>query len=384
MKPDDTEELLAFRREQSGKKNIESKSNPFCEEMCEEMQITEEDVRRLDSNDSFVLKSKKEYFRVLIKAKKLMYDEAIPKNVKQHYMKFVNQAIQKIKRGWGLVDINNAMVRKSYLGLKKFVKYKKKAPTTTERGSFDENSPLLAVDAEAHKKLVNIYKNKREYQIFEKELYQENRGYYHMIPKKDRAAAKKIGEEMLNEELAKYGLKLEELFAEPDSNFQNATYCCNIDNENNDWNLQVILDKNQLNGEDEGQYCPLGVVALHELGHIKQTMPGISKAEFETKIGVELAPTIDLIVRQDEIYKRIHGIDMAQMVNYPQNLVLDGREVSLGAFANRFRQIKERYGYDSYEDVLLTKEAQSYICLLEKNMGMTNRAMRGGRSFAER
>ena len=308
----------------------------------------------------FVLESEEEYLQVLDEAKKLMYDESIPEEVKQHYMKFVNQAAQEIKKGNGHVDINSAEVRKSYLGLRKFVKYKEKAPITTRRGFFDENSPLLGVNAKAHKEVVELCQGNGLCEVFERNLCKESDAYYHMIPAEDREAAERIGEEMLNEELAKYGLKKEDVFAEPSDTVPNTTFCHSGIIKGEDWHLRVYLDETEYNGEYKGQYCPLGVIALSELDIVKQTMPGVDEKEFQKERGSRLAATIDMIVRQDEIYKRIHGIDMAQVVDYPIDINF-GMEASLGQLANEFRKIKEKYGYDSYDEVLLTREGRDYM-----------------------
>ncbi len=108
-----------------------------------------------------------------------------------------------------------------------------------------------------------------------------------------------------------------------------------------------------------GKYCPIPVVMAHELGHIMQIMPGErEKPLMSTTSLCELAPTIDLIVMQDAIYKELHSILLEQEVEYPCDV---DSPLKTGKIANGFRAIKEQTGLRSYEDVLLTPAAQALV-----------------------
>ena len=93
-------------------------------------------------------------------------------------------------------------------------------------------------------------------------------------------------------------------------------------------------------------------------------MRKISEQEFNNTKFAELAPTIDLIVRQDEIYKQIHNIPLNQKVAYPHSVLIAGNSVEIGEIANTFRQIKQKYNFDNFEQVLLTKDAEVYVSQL--------------------
>lgn len=60
---------------------------------------------------------------------------------------------------------------------------------------------------------------------------------------------------------------------------------------------------------------------------------------------------------QDMIYKKMNNIPLEQEVHYPTT----SEKINLGRIANTFRAIKEKNNFRSYEDVLLTPEANSCI-----------------------
>lgn len=256
------------------------------------------------------------------------------------------------------IDLKDSNMLKSFLAFKKLIKYKDKVSIKQKPGHFNEISPFLGEYAQYHTQL----ENKSVFSALEDALY-ESDARFNMIPKEDREKAESLGYDMLCNELTKYNTTPEEVFGPPSDFFQSVTTCCDIDNPWNDWNLQVNLDKqlSQINGKE---YAPLGVIALHELGHVRQTMPGKPEQEFNNTELKELAPTIDLIVRQDEIYKQIHNTPLNQKVAYPHSVLIAGNSIEIGEIANTFRQIKQKYNFDNFEQVLLTKDAEVYVSQL--------------------
>lgn len=292
------------------------------------------------------------------KAKEVLANTSLVDEVKSYYSQVFDQIASQEK-----IDLENPKTLKTYLALKKLLKYKDKVSLNTTPGRFDEKSPFVGEYAPFHKQLME--ENLAAWSIFSNAIYKPEVTFY-LIPQEDRQKADLLGDKMLRDELKKYGTSPEEVFSKPTDCFRSVTNCCDIDNEWNNWELQITLDT-QLSQNTGEQYAPLGVIALHELGHVRQCMPGVSKKEFDsqqTKTFAEIAPTVDLIVRQDEIYKKIHDIPLEQEVKYPNSVTISGKSHSIGQIANQFRQIKEKYGFDNFEQVLLTNEAKNYVASL--------------------
>ena len=309
-------------------------------------------------------------------ATKVLANTSLSNEVKSYYSQVFNQITSQKK-----IDLENPKTLKAYLSLKKLVKYKDKISLDTTPGRFDEKSPFVGEYATFHRQLTK--ENLPAWSTFSDAIYKPEVTFY-MIPQKDRQKADLLGDKMLQDELKKYGTTPERTFSKPTDDWRNVTTCCDIDNEWNNWNLQISLDTG-LSKETGEKYAPLGVIALHELGHVRQYMPGGSKQEFEsrrTKTFAEIAPTIDLIVRQDEIYKKIHNIPLEQEVKYPKSVTIAGKSHSIGQIANHFRQIKEKYGFDNFEQVLLTNEAKNYVVSLCNGDSISMAAM--ARNYARR
>ena len=188
---------------------------------------------------------------------------------------------------------------------------------------------------------------------FCEQLYNDD-SRFKMLNAKDALYAEKLAEQLLADKLNTYHISPQDTtFMYND--FRTAVFTYDTDNEWNDWRLQLNIALNQLDGTN-GKYCPVAVIKAHELGHIMQTMPG----DKENNVAelAELAPTIELIVMQDIIYKKMKGIPLEQEVKYPMS---SKTGINNGKIANTFRVIKEKYGFRSYEDVLLTQEAQKSI-----------------------
>lgn len=267
------------------------------------------------------------------------------------------------------VDVTDPQTIKYYLALKKLTKYQKQVSLKCNPGQFNELSPFLGETASYHVQLKQ--NNSPAMKAFSKLIYDSSVTFY-MIPKEDQKKANLIADQMLRDDLKRYHLTPEQVFSDP-IEFRSATTCSECDNPWNDWKVQVILDDSSSRpGQDK--FVPFGIVALHELGHVKQTLPGMSEYEFndnKSKTFAELAPTIDLIVRQDEVYKTIHNIPLTDEVEYARSFTINGQPYSIGKMANTFRQIKDKYGFDNFEQVLLTKDANIYVNSLVNDVSKT-------------
>lgn len=287
------------------------------------------------------------------KAENIFESLHLPDDVKSYY----NEIFLRINSEQD-IDLKDPDILKCFLALKKLVKYKDKVSLKIKPGYFNELSPFLGEYNRFYAQLNKT--NSIALKRFCDELYKAD-ARFHMIPIEDRKKANVLADEMLKKELQKYGTNPEDTFGKPTSDYRNVVHCYDIDNDYNDWTLHVCLDGG-LSQEHGEKYAPFGIIALHELGHVRQTLPGVSEKDFENnKKFAELGPTIDLIVRQDEIYKKIHNIPIEQDVIYPNCVQINGVMYNLGEIANRFRQIQKKYGFDNFEQTLLTTDANVYI-----------------------
>lgn len=290
------------------------------------------------------------------KAEEIFANAQLSKDVKTYYSKIFSKLDSQ-----ETFNLQDTETLKCYLALKKLVKHEGKVSLQPHPGHFDEKSPFLGEYVKFYAQLKQ--KKSNAFKVFCDALYNAE-ARFQMIPPQDRTKADVLGEKMLIDELKKYGTTPQETFDE-----QGGFTCCivvyDVDNQWNDWNVHLLLNNDEWSQENSDKYCPFGVVALHELGHIRQTTPGISQKTLldktENSKFCELAPTIDSIVRQDEIYKNIHNIPMEEEVVYPNKVSIDGKSYNIGAIANYFRQVQKQYGYDNFEQTLLTPEVDTYI-----------------------
>ena len=298
-------------------------------------------------------------FKLMVKgAQFLLQSNDFPPEIKTHYLKFF--------KGLDLTqpqDIDDPKNRRIYLAAKKLLKYKENTPIQTAPGKFDENMDYVGQTAHDCDRLKDLYLRNESYQALYEGIYNgdENKARFSMIPMEDKAKADEMAEKLFDEFLLKNGVSRSELPPEMTDLWHSCLCCNSVDNEWNNWNLQINLDSDLSDSKGE-QYCPITTIASHELMHVFQTRPGISESDFQnTGNHNELAPTLFLIEQQDLIYKQIHNIPLHFEVDYPKKFVIQGKEVNPGALANFFRQLKKDNPTLSYEALLTTPEAQEYI-----------------------
>ena len=272
------------------------------------------------------------------------------KEVKYYYSKILNEANKQKE-----IDATNPQTRKHYLALKKLVKHKGNVSINILPGYFDEKSPFLGEHSQFYIKLEE--NNSPNLENFTKSIYTNanSNARFFMIPKEDKEQADALADEMLKKELDKYNTTSEAIF-DPPLFANNVTYCYDSDTRYDDWKLRMILNREIPEG-----YCPFAIIKLHELGHVRQMIPGISNKLLQKRKFVELAPTIDLIVRQDEIYKTLHNIPLKEEISYPKKIIFNNSAINLGEIANTFRKIKATHNFDNFEQVMLTPEVEAYI-----------------------
>jgi hypothetical protein len=101
-------------------------------------------------------------------------------------------------------------------------------------------------------------------------------------------------------------------------------------------------------------YSPVGCNIIHETQHMMQVD---FKAESNySNYTAELGPTLYSLMLNDEIYKKIHGIDLQEQVDYGNIYVPDGNPVAIGEIANRFREIVQKHPSKSVDKIVAEPE----------------------------
>ena len=331
---------------------------------------------------SYIPSSLEHYHETCQKGLLALTNETIPEELKTMYQGFIKFYEENKENK---LSLNDPMVRKSFLAFKKLAKYEAlnnfdhitpsiaaqkhfeqegDLPHYTEykKGYYNEFSKLLGADAQSFHQTTNKFDPK--FVAFCSVLYETN-DRFKMLSKEDSNLAEPIATRLLSKKLQSYNITPKDTTFQYMTDFQSVVYTYDDDTRANNWEKQVVIDPTHLNG-DNGLYCPLSIIKAHELGHIMQSMPGTKENSFAENSLAELAPTIELIVMQDMVYKEIHNIPLEKEVTYPSSP--DTPLPNLGKIANTFRSIKEQHNFKSYEDVLLTKEATLAINRFTQNI----------------
>ena len=209
--------------------------------------------------------------------------------------------------------------------------------------------------------LVQTVKNDSKFDKATKNMYQQlylSDSAYCCLLNDDKDQIAIEAKAMLDEENLKYSENIED-YLHKVSGFRSVTYINDVDNEWNNWNIQILI-KGDCEGETN-QYLPKNLVVLHELYHAKQKEPGEAENNSKGRFS-ELGAVIDSAVRSDIIHKKLNNIPINTIVEYPKKFkTSSGEEINLGQLVNEFRIIKEEKGFESWEQVFTSNEGIKLI-----------------------
>lgn len=138
----------------------------------------------------------------------------------------------------------------------------------------------------------------------------------------------------------------------------NKTIVYDLENQLNTWHAEVIVEARHGNFNEEfNHYLPPHVVAYHELMHLEELEPRCKDGP--TQNGDELLATIKTFILLDIVYKEIHGLPLESTVDYGKHIEIGCGKISLGAFANFYRQQEAKHG--TLCAGLLSKESISFL-----------------------
>lgn len=193
----------------------------------------------------------------------------------------------------------------------------------------------------------------------------KDRADFYMIPAADRDEAEALAKSMYETFCSERGLDPDTAVVWMDGGFRAGVTFTYERRENEDSaTSHAAVDADGITvGEGESvAHFSRYLVAIHELFHVERTAKdatGDPLSDSETAVS-EIAAVIDGILRQDAIYKKIHGIDPNETVSYPRSFGTDkGGSLNPGEIAVFFRPLAEKYG--GVEEALMSKEASEFI-----------------------
>jgi hypothetical protein len=249
-------------------------------------------------------------------------------------------------------------------------------------GNFDEQSPLLGDLSSDLEFLERRVLQKPEVTRFIQALYTGGSqcvpsvsgesatrpSHFWMIPASLESAANARGEVLLRTYMDLHDPMRDREFVFQSSTFRSGvTLVSSVDNEWNDWKVQVAVDPAGIHlgsGTDPlpgAYFVPSSVVALHELEHVRRIAPGTPEEDGTPPVTDELGPVLQQIVLQDQIAKELSGSSLGTLKQYPCHPpVPEGKvALSLGETANLFRELIQKYG--TPERAALSKEGLTFI-----------------------
>lgn len=178
-----------------------------------------------------------------------------------------------------------------------------------------------------------------------------------MLSYNDSVQANEISRELLADWLEKQHIEDKNLWYYVDvkeDDFCNALAFYNRRGQN----LEGVLGVDPKGDLGDGFYSPVGSVIIHELQHLGQQKPAsrekpednqkddkdvVVQSVYYDDYTKELGPTLYSLVIEDQIYKKIHGFQADEVMNYGE-IDLGTHKVNLGETAVWFSKMMNKYG----------------------------------------
>ncbi|CZG25507.1 TPA: hypothetical protein I8Y89_003053 [Legionella pneumophila] len=229
---------------------------------------------------------------------------------------------------------------------------------STFHGKYSKSSPVVGARV---KELELIYTHKEIFANYQKVVYDQQK--LNVIPLAFKEKADEISKEIYAAYIKKYsdhGLTIENSVDWNNVGFTR-TYLSDLENEWNTWFVDPLVatpnDKSHIEGQ---MYRPAYICALHELMHVEEMTPGISKgqyARFESV--VEVLTVTKTIILMDEVYKKTLNLPMDIEVDYENSFKLFGKTIKQGEFANFYRTLEAKY--PSLAEALVSKQSLTFL-----------------------
>lgn len=226
-------------------------------------------------------------------------------------------------------------------------------------GSHTRLSPVVGIDLQAQSALDELSRGLPALKSFENAIYDSKNIY--LIPSAKEKEAREISMQIFEAAIAEFkthGLTTKNAVDWGKDSRTGVTHVYDLENEWNTWCMHAIVRESS---HKDGKYLPVGLVAAHEIMHVRQTRKGISEEDYkdrEKEFPVELAPGLMTIVLVDQVYKEVHNKKLESIVDH-RNIQWDKHTISLGQVANFYRALLKREG--SIYKAIQSKESLELI-----------------------
>lgn len=272
-----------------------------------------------------------------------------------YYEEFFN----KIKTVNGSPDINDVDTMKAYLAAYKLLKYDLNPPVISKYNRFNEDDSILGSTSIVFRQVLKKYQEDPAYLWLEEVLYTSD--HFKMLPIENRQEVEKLADAFMNKRLKRrFGWNQQQIDAflqDADTSFSSVTFCYDTNNEWNNWSVEVLLLTDGIYDEENKELFPKSLCALHELLHVQDIFPGQQDTNSTEDPLIELSTTFQDIVLSDIIYKQLKGIDLLEVVSYPQK----SKKVDYGKLAVFLHKMIQKYGVHDITPLLLKPEVEQYI-----------------------
>lgn len=183
-----------------------------------------------------------------------------------------------------------------------------------------------------------------------------------VFPLSHKEDADRISKEIFAQYIEKYtinGLTIENAVGWSTVGLNN-TWIHDLENQYNTWNLEVVASPpNDRSHILEGMYRPAYLVALQLLMHVEETNKGQQEADYRYQSVDKVLAVTRAIILTDEVYKRTFSIPLDEEVDYDNNFILFGKQISQGKLANFYRKLESEQ--TSLAKALVSKESLIFL-----------------------
>ena len=312
----------------------------------------------------------------IVVTQELMNSDMLSEAQKSEYritaFKMLSQ-MSKIKGTKDEVDLSDYNNLKTFLYFEKVLMYRDNYNNVLghEAGCSDERDEFLG---RYYKDFENLVQKAEKYpgiEMFAKAYYlNQDR---HILSSEDSIQANAISREMFNEWLKSENISRHDLlcFAMMNNDDEYINTSRFLYKRGDLFFAAIFVDpKGQLK---YGDYAPVGETAEHEMRHLMQFKPTSNEKPSDNKLSdeeaaklpadkfsstllAELGPSLHSLVRQDQIYKKMHHLKEDQVVDYGVVVNTGAAKLKLGELAVWFGKMEKKYPYSSIDKVLVQPE----------------------------
>lgn len=293
------------------------------------------------------------------------------------YTKLAREASDKK----GKFTLGSYKLQLAYIAFKKVIKACELGnlnligPNAIRNGRHNEFSSILGVNSDLMIAYEKFAESNSEYLRFGNSLYSQNPNCpgesgrvntpstsMTMIPESLKTKADEISLKALNKYLKPHQLKPSQVFEDSNRFRAGVTHIYDTDNKHNNWTTHVSVDPKGDFDQKFNAYVPAPVITLHELCHVENTLPGepMTKTTSHSSSISETPCVINQIILQDEIYKKINGIPIKTVVDYPNHTQSKDGTLNPGLIANTFRKLKNKNKENIFK-ALMSKKGQTFV-----------------------